>query len=261
MRRTSAPTEEQRFESRAQRLLMDEVQLGPGGSREIPPLLRDPYLEYEANARALCTTGRKILELGAGTGLHSIVLASSGADLTCIDVAKSALECLNRRLATVGLRATSVVGSMERLPFESQSFDVIACAGSLSYGDPRVVDQEILRVLKNGGSVLFVDSLNHNPIYRLNRWVRYLGHDRTRETLSRIPTIERFMGFARLATRWTLTGHGAGLFIAAPLSKAVGETVALSVSRSIDRLPGARPMAFKAVLCASGIDPRRNDHA
>jgi SAM-dependent methyltransferase len=259
MKRACAPTEEQRFESRAQRLLTDEVLLGPGGSREIPLLLRDPYLEYEASARALCTAGRKVLELGAGTGLHSIALASNGADLTCIDIAKSALECLQRRLGTVGLKATSVVGTMERLPFEPGSFDVIACAGSLSYGDPSVVDREILRVLKKGGSVLFVDSLNHNPIYRLNRWVRYLRHDRTRETLTRIVTTERFMGFARLSERWTMNGYGAGLFLAAPLSKAVGETAALRVSRLIDRLPGTRRMAFKAVLCASGIDAHRSD--
>lgn len=253
MKRRQAMSEQMRYESRAKKLLQDGVQLGPGGSNDIPGLLRDPYIQYEAIAQTICTAGRKVLELGAGTGLHSVVLASRGADLTCLDIAKSALDCLNGRLAAMGLRADTVVSTMEKLPFEPRSFDVVACAGSLSYGEPVVVDQEILRVLKVGGSVLFLDSLIHNPIYRLNRRVRCLYHDRTPETLVRIPTIERFMGYARLAKRWSFKGYGAGLFMTTPLSGAVGEAAALSLNRFIDRLPGAGSMAFKAVFCASGI--------
>jgi len=254
MKRACAPTEEQRFESRAQRLLIDEVLLGPGGSREIPLLLRNPYLEYEANARTLCTAGRKILELGAGTGLHSIALASNGADLTCIDIAKSALECLNRRLTAVGLRATSVVGTMERLPFEPESFDVIACAGSLSYGDPSVVDREILRVLKKGGSLLFVDSLNHNPIYRLNRWAHWrIRGDRTRSTLRRMPTLARMQQLGKRFESWSLRGFGAWSWLWSPIAGFVGESTAARCNDACDRLPASRWLAFKFVFEAHGL--------
>jgi ubiquinone/menaquinone biosynthesis C-methylase UbiE len=63
---------------------------------------------------------------------------------------------------------------MEKLPFAGQSFDIIVSAGSLSYGDNDKVLDEIYRVLKNKGVFIAIDSLNNNPIYRLNRCLHYL---------------------------------------------------------------------------------------
>jgi ubiquinone/menaquinone biosynthesis C-methylase UbiE len=47
---------------------------------------------------------------------------------------------------------------------------LIVSAGSLSYGDNDKVLDEIYRVLKNKGAFIAIDSLNNNPIYRLNRF-------------------------------------------------------------------------------------------
>ena len=63
---------------------------------------------------------------------------------------------------------------MEDLPFSNNSFDVVASAGSLSYGSKKIVDKEILRILRPNGIFICVDSLNNNPIYRFNRFQNYL---------------------------------------------------------------------------------------
>ena len=78
---------------------------------------------------------------------------------------------------------------MEFLPFASGSFDLVAMAGSLSYGDNDRVLRELHRVLRSGGTLVCVDSLNHNPIYRFNRWVHYRFGERSRSTLQRMPTL------------------------------------------------------------------------
>ena len=48
---------------------------------------------------------------------------------------------------------------------------------------------EIYRVLKPGGFVIIVDSLNNNPIYKFNRYLHYLRDNRSKDTLQRIPDI------------------------------------------------------------------------
>ena len=76
---------------------------------------------------------------------------------------------------------------MEILPFDNETFDIIACAGGLSYGNNKLVLNEIHRVLKQNGTFICIDSLNENPIYKLNRYVHYLRGNRTKSTLKRMP--------------------------------------------------------------------------
>lgn len=61
-----------------------------------------------------------------------------------------------------------MVADMEQLPFENESFNIVTSAGSLSYGYQIKVDYEIRRVLKPNGFFICVDSLKHNPIYKIN---------------------------------------------------------------------------------------------
>ena len=112
-----------------------------------------------------------MLEIGAGTGEFSttlIALASDGA-VTATDISEASLQLLQQRYSNVANLETKVA-DMEALPFEDESFDVVCSAGSLSYGDNLVVMNEIFRVLRGGGGrFICVDSLNHNPIYKVNR--------------------------------------------------------------------------------------------
>ena len=78
---------------------------------------------------------------------------------------------------------------MESLPFESNTFDLIVCAGGLGYGDNLLVMSEIHRCLKHGSHFVCVDSLNHNPVYRINRYIHFLMGRRTFSVLRRLPTL------------------------------------------------------------------------
>ena len=69
---------------------------------------------------------------------------------------------------------------MELLPFDNEIFDIVACAGGLSYGDNKLVLNEIYRVLKPKGMFICIDSLNENPIYKFNRYLHYLRGNRTK---------------------------------------------------------------------------------
>ena len=78
---------------------------------------------------------------------------------------------------------------IEQLPFKDMSFDAVCCAGSLSYGSKKQVISEIFRVLKTNGIFISIDSLNDNPIYKLNRYIHFLRGNRSFSTLINMPSL------------------------------------------------------------------------
>ena len=80
------------------------------------------------------------------------------------DISPKSVEVMSQKYSKYKNFYSKVV-DMEKLPFKNESFDVICSAGSLSYGDNNRVMNEIYRVLKFGGCVVLVVSLNDNPIY------------------------------------------------------------------------------------------------
>ena len=225
-----------------------------GGSESVQWVLRAPYLRYETIVATYLRFGMRILELGAGTGRHSLVLCSDGIHTVCSDIAPKALEVLQLQIKSKGHSVETVATPMESTPFVNNSFDLIASAGSLSYADPETLNMEITRLLKPGGSFICVDSLNHNPIYRFNRWIHWrIKKDRTRSTLIRMPTIARMRQLGEHFESWELEGFGAASWLLSPLSHIIGSTICARLSTLCDRLPGARRMAFKFVFVARGL--------
>jgi len=179
----------ERYEARARAVLSEDQEISPNNALQVlPPALRAPYICYQEQIEIHITDVKmKVLEIGAGTGMYTGMILQTGAQLLATDISESALEVLAIRMQNHPNLETRVA-DMESLPFEDSSFDVVLSAGSLSYGDHSIVMQEINRVLKPGGKFICVDSLSHNPIYRFNRWLRYLRGNRTRSTVERMPT-------------------------------------------------------------------------
>ncbi|MBU2622664.1 MAG: class I SAM-dependent methyltransferase [Proteobacteria bacterium] len=245
-------TEHLRYDKRAQSLLAaGNTAFGtepPLGSLAISPIYRAPYTYYEQCIRRYISQDHDVLELGAGTGLHTYALTQTGARVVASDISSHSLEVISRRIKGV----TTRVADMESLPFEDNSFDVVTCAGSLSYGDPDSVDAEVRRVLRPGGILICVDSLNHNPIYRFNRWFHYLRGGRTKSTLIRMPTMERIQSISRGFKSAEVRFYGAVSYLMPILARIIGQSHAAKVSDAVDRLVHVRRSAFKFVLVARG---------
>lgn len=248
--------ERQRYDARAATWLHGP----PGGPMAVdgidamPAYLRAPYLLYEARAAALMGPQHAVLELGAGTGGHTQALARTGAQVLATDISPQSLAYLARRFDRQGLQVRTQVADMEALPFADASFDFVACAGGLSYGEPALVDAEIARVLRPGGGLLCVDSLNHNPIYRLNRLVHCLRGERTRSTLVRMPDLARIAGLSARFQASQLHFFGALSFAMPLLARAAGPVRAAEFSDWFDRRAKIRRSAFKFVLAAQTLE-------
>ena len=61
------------------------------GSASIPPHLRAPYLLYESVLQSRLSDQTQVLELGAGTGMHSGIPKTSGTT-TLLDISHSSIH-------------------------------------------------------------------------------------------------------------------------------------------------------------------------
>lgn len=223
------------------------------GSSTMYHYLRAPYILYERQVADLIKSQHRVLELGSGAGLHTWALVQTGAQVTATDISPNSLKLLEQRIKDAGGSVITQVADMESLPFDENSFDVVACAGSLSYGEPALVDAEIKRVLCRDGLLICVDSFNHNPIYRFNRWLHYLRGNRTKSTLNRMPNFSRIqkltMGFKSIETHY----FGGLTFIMPIVARLLGQHRAAAVSDFIDSAFSIQRSAFKFVLIAQGL--------
>jgi ubiquinone/menaquinone biosynthesis C-methylase UbiE len=120
--------------------------------------------------KLLSQASGRVLELGAGTGLNLTHYPDEIEDLVLTEPAAPMVSRLERRAKRSGHDCTVVVAPAERLPFENDSFDTVVSTLVLcTVDDPRQTIDEIARVLRPGGSLLFLEHVrSESP--RLARW-------------------------------------------------------------------------------------------
>jgi ubiquinone/menaquinone biosynthesis C-methylase UbiE len=112
----------------------------------------------------------RVLELGAGTGLNLPHYPQEIEDLVLTEPAAPMVSRLERRAERSGHACTVVVATAERLPFEDDSFDTVVSTLVLcTVDDPRQTIDEIARVLRPGGQLLFLEHVRSDSA-RLARW-------------------------------------------------------------------------------------------
>jgi len=106
-----------------------------------------------ANLEAvLDLSGKRVLEVGAGTGRDSESLARAGAEAWTLDYSEQSLALMSENLED---QVRIVCGDAFALPVASESFDVVFHQGLLEhFKNPEDILAENHRVLKPGGYVL-----------------------------------------------------------------------------------------------------------
>jgi ubiquinone/menaquinone biosynthesis C-methylase UbiE len=124
----------------------------------------------EQRATLLSQSRGRVLELGAGTGLNLPHYPEGLEELTLTEPADPMVSRLERRAERSGQDCKVVVASAERLPFEDDSFDTVVSTLVLcTVDDPRQTIDEIARVLRPGGQLLFLEHVRADSA-RLARW-------------------------------------------------------------------------------------------
>lgn len=124
---------------------------------------------YPAEAVAWLTEGvdGPVLDLGAGTGKLTAVLAASGHAVTAVDPSPEMLRVLAERVPGV----EALLGTAESLPLPDASVDLVTVAQAWHWVDRDVAIPEVARVLRPGGRL----GLLWNDRDEGVEWVRELG--------------------------------------------------------------------------------------
>lgn len=99
---------------------------------------------------------KRIFDVGCGNGRHVVFFAEQGFEVYGIDISKEAIEIANAWLFKKGLKAYLRVGDIEKLPFDSEHFDVVISAEVLDhvpFSKAKKVIKEIRRVCAPNGYI------------------------------------------------------------------------------------------------------------
>jgi SAM-dependent methyltransferase len=97
--------------------------------------------------------GKRVLDVGCGTGDWLKAVADNDAIPFGIDISGAALDACRRSLPQAELHC----GPAEELPFPDQEFDLISCLGSLEHFlDPDAALREMVRVAKRDALFLML---------------------------------------------------------------------------------------------------------
>jgi len=111
-----------------------------------------PHLVRFAKIKA----GQRVLDVGCGTGVVSLGAAREGAQVTGIDLTPELIVTAKEHATLARLNIDYLEGDAEKLSFPDESFDVVVSQfGHIFAPRPEVATKEMLRVLKEGGTIAF----------------------------------------------------------------------------------------------------------
>lgn len=145
----------QRNPNALQRALQDDWNQSGGPKYPHEKVVQFCFRSYPPAARPQTHA----LDMGCGSGVHTVFLAAEGFHATGIDVSSTGIANTQRKLEQAGLCAELRVESIETPDFPPASFDLVLCVGVLECAGHEIARRAVKRVsslLRPGGKGLFI---------------------------------------------------------------------------------------------------------
>src|SRR3990172_3276951 len=105
--------------------------------------------------------GKRVLELGCGTGVFTEKLSTQGIRLAAIDISMDLIKKAKEKLNGKGVQF--IVADVERLPFKQGGFDSVVGISVLHHLSLDIACREVYGVLTKGGRLAFSEPNMVNP--------------------------------------------------------------------------------------------------
>ena len=115
--------------------------------------------------------GKRVLELGTGTGGTATLLAKKGASVIGIDLLPFRLDEAKDRVKHHNVSDSVYFSLMDatQLAFPDNTFDFVISKSVLVFTEHPLTAKECYRVLKPDGKAIFVENMQHHPAVKLYR--------------------------------------------------------------------------------------------
>jgi ubiquinone/menaquinone biosynthesis C-methylase UbiE len=182
-------------------------------------LKREPHPEIEEVAKLLSKERvRRVLDLGCGTGRHTVYLARKGFDVYGLDSSYTGLAYTIRVLGEEGLTAHLTIHDIQSLPYSDGYFDAVISIQVIHHNKlKKIVNtiKEIARVLQEGGLIWITMPVSKNEPSKRQKEIepgtfvpldgREKGLPHHYFKLEEIPTL--FVGFSIIELHVDVTNH------------------------------------------------------
>lgn len=164
--------------------------------------------ERHATAVRDAVRGKVVLDYGCGDGESTAQLLAHGArHVHGVDLSETAVaQARARGLANASFQAADA----HRLPWPAQSFDVVVGRAILHHLDLPAATRELVRVLRPGGELFFVEPLYHNPLAAVFRWLTPAARTADEKPLTRAEVL-------RMGKEFEASDHGYSLLVSMAL--------------------------------------------
>ena len=116
------------------------------------------------------TKSVQVLDYGCGIGnFAQEVSAFQPKKIIAVDISEEAIKKAKKRSEEVNKNIDFKVDNCENLSLDSNSFDIVYGSGILHHLDLKKSLNEINRVLKKDGTIIFVEPLGTNPLINIYR--------------------------------------------------------------------------------------------
>lgn len=113
---------------------------------------------------------RTAIDVGAGSGLHSIALAQLGTEVTGVDISARMIQVLQRNAEKYGVKIRTLVGELRALTTKRERYDGVFCLGNTipHLHSRREIKQlfKQMHTLLAAKGILILQFLNYDKLYR-----------------------------------------------------------------------------------------------
>lgn len=102
-------------------------------------------------ALGLCGEGKKVLDLGTGTGVLPLRLSKYGGEFTGADIARNQIEQAKRLAAEKNVDISFLCSPAEEIEFPDNTFDTVTACQCFFYFDTKKLLPRLSKMLKPGG--------------------------------------------------------------------------------------------------------------